>query len=82
MSESTDFLNRMYRRSFFNDILGGKTKRNVRIETILMLVRGAISKINIERQHGMNYRHAEVEWLLEQKDEVEALISELRGLRK
>ncbi len=42
--------------------------------SILQDARSAIGKIKIERIRGMGYYHAEVEWLVEREDDIQAML--------
>jgi len=58
-----------------NEILKG-------VENILFIVRSAVNKIEIEKMRGADYRHSQVDALLEQNDEISTLISKLRESRR
>lgn len=47
---------------------------------VLKDAKSAIRKINVERERGMGYYHAEVEWLLERHLEIETLMKKIKVL--
>ncbi len=51
-------------------------------ERILCEARSAIGKILVERQRGMGYFHAEVDWLVNEQDNINKLIKAIRARNK
>lgn len=47
-------------------------------DRILCEARSAIGKILVERERGMGYFHAEVDWLVEERDNINKLIKAIR----
>jgi hypothetical protein len=47
-------------------------------ERILCEARSAIGKIVVERTRGMGYFHAEVDWLVNERDNINTLIKAIR----
>ena len=47
-------------------------------DRILCEARNAIGKIIVERKRGMGYFHAEVDWLVDERDNINALIKAIR----
>jgi hypothetical protein len=45
---------------------------------ILKEARGAIRKIQVERDRGMGYFHAEVDWLVRERDNIDKLCADIR----
>jgi hypothetical protein len=48
-------------------------------ERILCAARRAIGKILVERERGMGYFHAEVDWLINERDSINKLIDAIRA---
>ena len=48
-------------------------------DRILCEARSAIGKILVERERGMGYFHAEVDWLVEERDNINKLIKAIRA---
>ena len=48
-------------------------------ERILGEARSAIGKIRVERERGMGYFHAEVDWLVDEYDNINSLIKKIRA---
>lgn len=51
-------------------------------DRILCEARSAIGKILVERERGMGYFHAEVDWLVEERDNINKLIKAIRARGK
>jgi hypothetical protein len=47
-------------------------------DRILCEARSAIGKILVERERGMGYFHAEVDWLVNERDNINSLIKAIR----
>jgi hypothetical protein len=47
-------------------------------DRILCEARSAIGKILVERERGMAYFHAEVDWLVKERDNINKLIKAIR----
>jgi len=54
------------------------TDKEIIIESVRILkeARRAIVKIQVERERGMGYFHAEVDWLVNEKDNIDKLIKQ------
>jgi len=54
------------------------TDKEMIIESVRILkeARRAIVKIQVERERGMGYFHAEVDWLVNEKDNIDKLIKQ------
>ena len=54
------------------------TDKEMIIESVRILreARRAIVKIQVERERGMGYFHAEVDWLVNEKDNIDKLINQ------
>jgi len=54
------------------------TDKEIIIEAVRILreARRAIVKIQVERERGMGYFHAEVDWLVNEKDNIDKLINQ------
>ena len=54
------------------------TDKEIIIEAVRILreARRAIVKIQVERERGMGYFHAEVDWLVNEKDNIDKLIKQ------
>jgi hypothetical protein len=48
-------------------------------DRILCEARSAIGKILVERERGMGYFHAEVDWLVNERDNINKLIQAIRA---
>jgi hypothetical protein len=48
-------------------------------DRILCEARSAIGKILIERERGMGYFHAEVDWLIDERENINTLIKAIRS---
>ena len=57
------------------------TDKELLIESarILKEAKGAIVKIQVERNRGMGYFHAEVDWLVNEKDNIDKLINAINA---
>jgi hypothetical protein len=51
----------------------------IEADRILKEARGAIRKIEVERQRGMGYYHAEVDWLVQERENIEKLRADIRA---
>jgi hypothetical protein len=49
---------------------------------ILQLAEGAINKIQVERTRGASYYHAEVDWLIQQEEEIQKILLEQKEIKE